>query len=231
MRDLFEENEQPVISVDAKKKELIGNFHQNGTAWRESPIAVNDHDFPSDALGKIVPYGIYDTVLNDAFVCIGYSHDTACFAVDSIVLWYLRQGRYLYDDLQGVLILADGGGSNASNSRGFKYFLQHNFCNRFNISATVCHYPPGSSKWNPIEHRLFSAISSNFAGTPLTSYEVAQGYIDQTSNESGLTVESVVSEYEYCTGYQISNADFREINIIHHDTLPQWNYSIYPSRR
>jgi hypothetical protein len=186
MRDFFEYRDLPIISIDTKKKELIGNFYQNGTAWRGKPIAVNDHDFPSLAEGKIIPYGIYDTVLNDAFVCIGHSHDTPCFAVDSISLWYLRQGQCYYDSPKGILVLADCGGSNASNSRLFKYYVQHNFCNRFNISVTVCHYPTGSSKWNPIEHRLFSAISQNWAGTPLISYDLAKEHIGNTRTESGL---------------------------------------------
>ena len=179
----------PVISVDTKKKELVGAFRNPGAKWDRSPELVNDHDFPSDAEGLAIPYGIYDPRANAGTVFVGRTADTPAFAVDCIEKWWRTQGRNHYPQAQSLQILADGGGSsNSSTARAWKFNLQHRLCNRHGLRVTVAHYPPATSKWNPIEHRLFCEISKNWAGRPLDSYETILNYLRTTRTSTGLRV-------------------------------------------
>lgn len=218
----------PAISVDGKKKELIGDFKNSGRAYCREPENVNVYDFPSDAVGKGIPYGIYDTGANDGFVIIGTNHDTPSFAVDSIEAWWETKGKNKYSDTSEILILADGGGSNSSRSRVWKYELHKKICCKYGIKVTVCHYPPGCSKWNPIEHRLFGAISQNWAGVPLRSYETMINYINTTENTKGLTVEAQLVLKQYEKGKQVTNDQMKSIPISYHDKFPKWNYTLSP---
>ena len=167
LREKFAQKGYPAISVDTKKKELIGNFKNNGKAWQQKATEVFDHDFPTDAVGKAVPYGIYDTQNNTGTVFVGCSADTPSFAVECIETWWKNYGKKQYPDSKELLIMADAGGSNGYRSRVWKFQIQRKICDQYGLSIVVCHYPPGSSKWNPIEHRLFSEISKNWAGRPL----------------------------------------------------------------
>jgi len=229
-RKQYAKSGNPVISVDTKKKELIGNFKNQGRSWEKSPIPVNDHDFPSDALGKAIPYGIYDTQNNRGTVFLGTSHDTPAFAVDSVETWWESEGKKRYPDANQLLILADSGGSNSSRSRVWKYRLQRNLCDRHGLTVRICHYPPGASKWNPVEHRLFSEISKNWSGKPLTRYETVLKYIRTTKTSSGLNVKAHYVRKKYKTGERVSNKEMKQINIENEPTLPKWNYTLAPSK-
>jgi hypothetical protein len=229
-RKRYAKDGNPVISVDTKKKELIGNFKNQGRSWERSPIPVNDHDFPSDALGKAIPYGIYDTQNNRGTVFLGTSHDTPAFAVDSVESWWESEGKERYPNADQLLILADSGGSNSSRSRVWKYRLQRNLCDRHGLTVRICHYPPGASKWNPIEHRLFSEISKNWSGKPLTRYETVLKYIRTTKTSSGLNVKAHYVRKKYKTGERVSNKEMKQINIESEPTLPKWNYTLTPSK-
>jgi hypothetical protein len=221
--------ELPVISVDTKSRELIGPFHQSGQKWSRSPIRVFDHDFPSDSEGVAIPYGIYDLACNEGFVCVGTRYDTAEFAVDSIRRWWTQVGWHRYPRADRVLILADCGGSNGYRTRLWKHQLQVAFCNRFDLRVKVCHYPPGASKWNPIEHRLFSFISNNWAGQPLRDYETALKFIRTTTTSAGLTVRATLVKKRYRKGTKITDRQMEEIALERHTQRPDWNYSIAPS--
>jgi hypothetical protein len=229
-RKRYAKKGNPVISVDTKKKELIGNFKNQGRSWEKSPIPVNDHDFPSDALGKAIPYGIYDTQNNRGTVFLGTSHDTPAFAVDSVETWWESEGKKRFPNADQLLILADSGGSNSSRSRVWKYRLQRNLCDRHGLTVRICHYPPGASKWNPIEHRLFSEISKNWSGKPLTRYETVLKYIRTTKTSSGLNVKAHYVRKKYKTGERVSNKEMKQINIENEPTLPKWNYTLAPSK-
>lgn len=220
----------PIISVDTKKKELVGNFKNAGVAWNKQPVSVNDHDFRSQADGIAIPYGIYDVNANLGSVFVGTSYDTSEFAVSSIEKWWRYNGRNHYPSAKQLLILADGGGSNGSRSRSWKYELQK-LCDRHKIEITVCHYPPGASKWNPIEHRLFSEISKNWQGRPLDSYSAIKNYISTTSTKTGLKVKAYISPKKYKKGLKISDHQMRIVNIEKHDTFPKWNYTIIPKSK
>ena len=176
----------PVISVDTKKKELVGAFRNPGAKGDRSPELVNDHDFRSDAEGRAIPYGIYDPRANAGTVFVGQTADTPAFAVDCIEKWWRTEGRKHYPDAQALQILADGGGSNSCTARAWKFNLQHRLCNRHALRVTVAHYPPATSKWNPIEHRLFCEVSKNWAGRPLDSYETILKYLRTTRTTTGL---------------------------------------------
>jgi hypothetical protein len=228
IRDLFEELECPVISVDTKKKEMIGLFKNPGSTWAQAPTAVNDHDFRSLATGIAIPYAIYDTVANLGFLFVGISHDTPEFAVDCIEKWWRLQGIKRYPDAPGLLILADSGGSNGCRSRAWKRNIQENLCDKHGLMVTVSHYPPGTSKWNPIEHRLLSEISKNWAGKPLDSYETILRYARTTQTSSGLKVKSYLVRKEYEKRKTISDEQMKELNLATHAVLPQWNYTVYP---
>jgi len=229
-RESFARQGQPVISVDTKKKELIGAFKNSGAKWDREPVLVNDHDFRSEADGFAIPYGIYDTQANRGAVCVGTSHDTPAFAADSIARWWASEGRQRYPGAKEVLILADGGGSNGSRCRAWKKALQDRICNRFYLTVTVSHYPPGASKWNPIEHRLFSEISKNWAGEPLTSLEKMLNFIRTTTTEAGLAVNAYLIQGRYDIGVKVSDQQMRQLALRSHDTLGLWNYTLRPSQ-
>jgi Rhodopirellula transposase DDE domain len=227
-RQLFEGEFLPVVSVDTKKKELIGNFKNAGTTMEQEPIDVLDHDFRSDAEALAVPYGIYDLQQNHARVFVGLSSDTSAFAVDALVHWWTHEGRRTYPGADHVLILADSGGSNGARVRAWKYELQHKICDEFGIGVTVCHYPSGASKWNPIEHRLFAQISRNWQGQPLRSVQTMINYIRTTTTSTGLKVRASMTRREYPKGVRITDEQMAELHLCPHDVLPNWNYTLLP---
>jgi hypothetical protein len=219
----------PVISVDAKKKELVGPFKNAGRTWRPKgkPKEVNTKDFPSLAQGKALPYGVYDSGQNRAVVNVGVTHDTAEFAVESIRQWWKLDGRKTYPAARRLLICADAGGSNGNRLRAWKVNLQH-FADQIQIPITVCHYPPGTSKWNKIEHRLFSFISLNWKGEPLINYETIINLIGATKTRAGLKVKAVLDRNEYETGIKVSNEELEAVRLRRHKLHPEWNYTIVP---
>lgn len=219
----------PFISVDTKKKELIGNFKNAGVEWhpRDVPELVDVHDFPSTAVGKAIPYGILDVATNTAFVNVGTDHDTPVFAVTSIATWWLRMGRKRYPDARELFITADAGGSNAYRSRVWKVELQR-FANDSGLTVHVSHFPPGTSKWNKVEHRLFSFISMNWRGRPLRTYETIVNLIGNTTNNSGLEVRAAIDRRRYPTGKKVSAKQMSELNIERHSFQGDWNYTIRP---
>lgn len=229
MKKHFENVGEPAISVDTKKKELIGNFYNHGRVWRRQADEVGDHDFRSTAVGIANPYGIYNWRANQGLVVVGTSHDTSEFAVDCIVCWLKTSGRILYPDMEELLIVCDTGGSNGARNRIWKYAIQQRICDVFNIAVTVCHYPTGASKWNPIEHQMFSFISDNWAGKPFRSYETMLKYIRTTTTQTGLKITARLNKKKYSVGIKIDDAQMSEINIRKHQVLPNWNYTIYPT--
>ncbi|MEK9165997.1 MAG: ISAzo13 family transposase [Patescibacteria group bacterium] len=220
----------PIISVDGKKKELIGEFKNHGTTWRQTARAVKDHDFKSESEGKAAPYGVYDYQANKGFISLGTSSETAEFAVDSIEKWWITEGNKRYPNAKNILILADSGGSNGCSSRLWKYEIQKKLSDQHRLTVTICHYPTGASKWNPIEHRLFSEISKNWAGRPLESFETALKYIRTTKTKTGLTVTARHSKKNYETGIKVTDQELAGLNLFMHPTLPKWNYKIKPTR-
>ena len=219
----------PVISVDAKKKELVGPFKNGGRTWRPKgkPQEVNTRDFPGLAQGKAFPYGVCDTRRNRAVVNVGVTHDTAEFAVESIRRWWKLDGRKSYPAAGRLLICADAGGSNGNRLRAWKLNLQQ-MADQMQIPIIVCHYPPGTSKWNKIEHRLFSFISLNWRGEPLINYETIINLIGGTRTRTGLKVKAVLDTNEYETGIKVSDDQLEEIQIRRHKIHPAWNYTISP---
>ena len=219
----------PVISVDAKKKELVGPFKNGGRTWRPKgkPREVTTKDFPSLAEGKALPYGVYDTGQNRAVVNVGVTHDTAEFAVESIRRWWKLDGRPSYPAAGRLLICADAGGSNGNRLRAWKLHLQQ-MADQMRIPITVCHYPPGTSKWNKIEHRLFSFISLNWRGQPWINYETIINLIGGTKTRTGLKVKAVLDTNEYETGIKVSDEQLGEIQLRRHKVHPAWNYTISP---
>lgn len=228
----FEHNGNPIISVDCKKKELIGNFKNNGREWQAKgeQTSVNVYDFLSLADGKAVPYGIYDLVHKRGFVNVGLDHDTAEFAVESIRRWWHNSGKALYPDQQELLITADGGGSNGTRNRLWKKKLQ-DFANEERLTIRVVHYPPATSKWNKIEHRLFSFISINWRAKPLTSLEVVLELISHTTTKEGLTVTALKDSNSYPTGLKVSDEELAALNIVTEPFHGEWNYTIKPQER
>ena len=218
----------PVISVDTKSRELMGPFHQSGQKWSHEPIKVFDHDFPSDSQGLAIPYGIYDLCRNQGFVCVGATRDTSEFAVDSICTWWSKAGSTHYPNADRLLILADCGGSNGYRTRLWKRQLHTAFCSRFGIQVKVCHYPPGSSKWNPIEHRMFSFISNNWSAQPLYDYETVLKFIRTTKTSAGLKIRASLNKKRYQKGKKVSNKEMEEIDLKRYTLRPNWNYSISP---
>ncbi len=219
---------QPVISVDTKKKELVGNFKNAGQIWCQDAEVVDVHDFPQDAVGRAVPYGIYDLQHNRGTVYAGQSADTPAFAVDNIAEWCATELRERFPEATQLLIEADSGGSNSARSRVWKQALQAQVADRFGLTVTVCHYPRGASKWNPVEHRLFSEISKTWAGCPLRSFEAVVDYIRDTCTHTGLRVEAHLVATRYAPGGNVPNAVMATLNIQAHDVCPQWNYTIRP---
>lgn len=219
---------EPIISVDTKHKELIGEFKNAGQAWCQQAQAVNVHDFLSEALGRGVPYGIYDVQRNQGTVYVGQSADTAEFAVQAIGRWWQDDGQPAYPKATKLLILADAGGSNGCRSRLWKEQMQSQLSDTLGLAITVCHYPTGCSKWNPIEHRLFSQISINWAGQPLRSFETMLGLIRGTRTRTGLTVSAHLLEGVFETGKRVTDAVMKTLNITRHAICPQWNYTFRP---
>ena len=225
-REEFRGSGDPRISVDTKKKELVGQFKNAGQTWCKAGEKVNDHDFPSDAVGRAAPYGVYDPERNEGHVCVTTSSDTADLAVDAVGDWWrLHQGHY--QQAKRLLIEADSGGSNGARSRRYKKRLQ-DFADQSRLEITVCHYPPGTSKWNPIEHRLFSQIAATWAGHVLSTLLILIGFIRRTTTTTGLKVTATCFLRTYQTGLKVSNAEFKTIQLTRHDVCPQWNYTICP---
>jgi Rhodopirellula transposase DDE domain len=227
----FSSSGQPTISVDTKKKELVGAFKNGGREWRPhgEPTKVKVHDFEDDQLGKAIPYGIYDIAANEGWVSIGVDHDTAQFAVASIYAWWRKMGRRRYTHPDALLITADGGGSNASRSRLWKLSLQ-DLVNDLRFPISVCHFPPGTSKWNRIEHRLFSQIAINWRANPLVDLDTIVGLIRRTHTDTGLRVKADLDWRTYPTGIKITQSEFDTINVQPAVFHGEWNYTILPSR-
>jgi hypothetical protein len=219
---------QPALSIDTKKKELVGNFKNPGQIWCQEPEPVNIHDFRQDAIGRAVPYGLYDQQRNQGMVYVGQSADTPAFAVDNIAHWCQTERLECYPEATQMMIEADGGGSNSCRSRVWKRDLQEKVADAFGLTITVCHYPTGASKWNPIEHRLFSEISKTWAGCPLRSFATVLYYIRDTKTENGLTVQAHLVTKTYETGVKVPDEEMDALNIEYHDVCPQWNYTIRP---
>jgi hypothetical protein len=218
----------PILSVDTKKKELIGNFARDGATWRQEPDEVNAHDFLTDAQYRAVPYGLYDVLANQGHVVVGTSADTPQFAAEAVARWWSRIGCHRYRDAGELLVLADGGGSNGHRPRLWKRCVQELIADRYGLDVTVCHYPTGASKWNPVEHRLFGPISRNWVGVPLRTPAVMLGFIRGTTTATGLVVSAEWWERQYVRGVKVSAADMAELNIERHDICPRWNYTIKP---
>jgi hypothetical protein len=229
-RQLFARTGLPIVSVDTKKKELVGNFKNPGTAWNRQPVRVNDHDFRSDAKGMAIPYGVYDLQANRGALFIGTSHDTPAFAVDCLEMWWRLQGRKQYPRAHHLLILADGGGSNGTTCRAWKLGLQQKLCDRHRLTISVSHYPSRASKWNPIEHRLFSEISKNWAGRPLDSYETILKYARTTTTVKGLRVRAYLVRRHYPKGVKPTEDEMRQLRIMSYGPLSLSNYTLTPRR-
>ncbi len=225
----FEERKNPIISVDCKKKELIGNFKNNGREWQPKGqnTVVNVYDFKSLSDGKAVPYGVYDVLRNSGFVNVGVDHDTASFAVESIRRWWQTIGKKLYPERKELLITSDGGGSNGVKNRLWKRELQ-SLANETGLAITVNHLPPATSKWNKIEHRLFSFISINWRAKPLISLETIIELLNHTTTKEGLTVTAMVDQHTYPTKVKVSDEEFNSLNIVRDTFHGEWNYVIKP---
>ena len=219
----------PILSVDGKKKELIGNYKNNGIEWRpkNTPEKVNVYDFVDPQIGRATPYGVFDIVQNKGLVVLGLSFDTARFAVNCLRQWWIDIGNAVYARATGILITADGGGSNGYRVRLWKIELQI-LANEWGLPITVCHFPPGTSKWNPIEHKMFSYISINWRGAPLRTLDIAANYIRSTTTKSGLEIEAQIDPTTYEKGIKISDKEIRAVNIAKHDFHGEWNYTIFP---
>src|SRR5208282_1369782 len=225
----FQAEDQPVISIDAKKKELLGEFKNGGSDYSPQgrPIEVNTHDFEDKELGKVVPYGVYDIGANDGYVSLGIDHDTGQFAVNSIRLWLDRIGRARYLGMSRLMITADGGGSNGSRLRLWKWSLQQ-LADETGLIIQVCHYPPGTSKWNKIEHRMFCFITQNWRAMPLVSLYVAIALIAHTTTKKGLSISCELDRNTYPKGIKVSDAEMASLNITRDAFHPEWNYKISP---
>jgi hypothetical protein len=227
--DRFQARGAPVISVDTKKKELIGDFKNAGREWQPEgrPVPVNVYDFINDAVGKVIPYGVYDLARNTGWVNVGIDHDTPEFAVESIASWWRSMGKRAYPDTSELLITADGGGSNASRSRLWKLELQR-FADRSGLAISVSHFPPGTSKWNKIEHRLFCHITENWRGRPLVDHETVVQLIGSVRTSTGLTVKAKLDTHQYPTGIKVSDAEMDALRITHEPFHGEWNYTLHP---
>jgi hypothetical protein len=218
----------PIISIDTKKKELIGDFRNKGKTWCKQAEEVNEHDFPGAAKCRAAPFGIYDATRNEGYVYVGLSNDTPQFAVHCIARWWEGEGRRKYPGASALLVLADSGGSNGCRARAWKLSLQEKLCDDSGLTVTVCHYPTGCSKWNPIEHRLFSFISKNWEGKPLRTLEVMLGYIRGTSTATGLSVKAFLDEGFYARGRKVTGKDMDGLRLKVHSVCPKWNYTLHP---
>jgi hypothetical protein len=222
----------PVISVDTKKKELVGPYKNGGQEWQPEgePEKVKVHDFIDKKLGKAIPYGVYDLAQNEGWVSVGCDHDTASFAVETIRRWWRCMGQVCYPDADQLLICADGGGSNGSRVRLWKVELQR-LADELGLAIQVCHFPPGTSKWNKIEHRLFSFITMNWRGQPLVSHEVIVNLIGSTKNGEGLKVQAQIDEGKYPTKIKVTDQEMKSLNLKRHKFHGEWNYTISPKRQ
>jgi hypothetical protein len=228
----FQQRGQPVISVDTKKKELVGPYKNHGREWQRKgePEKVDVHDFPDPALGKVIPYGVFDLSRNEGWVSVGIDHDTAQFAVQAIGRWWQKMGNHRYPHARALLITADGGGSNGSRCRLWKVALQ-TLAGRLGLPIHVCHFPPGTSKWNKIEHRMFSHITQNWRGRPLVSHEVIVNLIANTTTRAGLTIRAELDRGTYPTGIKITNAELATLNLKPDNFHGDWNYTILLARK
>lgn len=224
-REAFAAQGLPIVSIDSKKRELVGNFRNPGTAWHREPVLVNDHDFRSDADGIAIPFGVYDLRANLGSLFLGTTHDTPRFAVDNLARWWVYDGHRRYPGATELLVLADGGGSNGPRNRAWKHALQQWLCDRHGLTVTVCHYPTGASKWNPIEHRMFSEISKNWAGQPLDSYETILNYARTTRTATGLQIKAYLIRTHYPKG---SDQEMDALHLRGHPTQPTRNYTLSP---
>lgn len=222
---------EPVVSVDSKKKELVGNYKNEGRTWRpkNDPEKVKDHDFIDKEQGKTIPYGIFDVSRNRGWVSVGIDHDTAAFAVASLRSWWSNEGRVVYPKTHRLLICADAGGSNSSRARLWKLELSR-FAADTGLAITVCHFPPGTSKWNKIEHRLWSQVTSNWRGRPLTSRQVVVELIGATTTRTGLTVHAQLDENSYPNGIKVPDEVMATIRLDRHEFHGDWNYTIRPAK-
>jgi Rhodopirellula transposase DDE domain len=228
MMDAFRAEGWPILSVDTKKKELLGNFKNAGAVWRQSGDEVNAHDLLADAVCRVVPYGLYDCLADQGHVVVGTSADTPAFAVEAIAAWWGRIGSRRYRGAGALLLLADAGGSNSCRARLWKQRWQKDVADRYGLVVTVCHYPTGASKWNAVEHRLFGPISTNWAGVPLRSPEVMLACLRGTRTRTGLRVSAEWRDRPYAKGVKVSDGDMEALQIIKHEVCPPWNYTIEP---
>jgi hypothetical protein len=228
--EAFQQRGQPVVSVDTKKKELIGDFKNGGREWhpKGEPEPVRVYDFIDKALGKVNPYGVYDPTANVGWVSVGVDHDTAEFAVATLRRWWEKMGRVRYPHATELLVTADGGGSNGSRVRLWKVTLQH-LANQTGLRISVCHFPPGTSKWNKIEHRMFSHISMNWRGKPLYSHEVVVNLIAGTTTRTGLKIEAELDANAYPKGIQVTDEELNQVQIQRAEFHGEWNYTILPN--
>jgi hypothetical protein len=229
LRRRFERKGLSVVSIDTKKKELLGTFYRDGKLWTQEALPVNDHDFPSLATGKVIPHGIYDIARNTAHVNIGTSADTSEFACDSLLVWWNAHGKYDYPNAGKILTICDGGGSNAANSNLFKAELQR-FCDATGLEVTIAHYPPYCSKYNPIEHRVFPHVTRACQGVVFETVDIVKGLIAKTKTTTGLEVTVEVIDKVYETGRQLTAETIKAVNIIKDKVLPKWNYTVAPRR-
>jgi hypothetical protein len=225
----FQGRGQPVVSVDTEKKELVGDFKNGGQVWRPkgNPEPVRTHDFMDKTWGKVNPYGVYDPVANGGWVSVGVDHDTAEFAVETLRRWWERMGQYRYPEATEVLVTADGGGSHGSRVRLWKVALQR-LADTTGLRITVCHFPPGTSKWNKIEHRMFSYISMNWRGKPLISHEVIINLIATTTTQTGLAIEAEMDHNVYPKGLRVTDEELGKVNLHKAAFHGEWNYTIQP---
>ena len=228
LRDRFRRRHLPIVSVDSKKRELVGHFKNPGRRWECAPRRVYDHDFRTDSIGVAIPYGIYDVHENRGALVVGVSHDTPAFAAHAIAHWWQQEGSRRYSGSRQLLILADTGGSNSARSHAWKTELQSQLANSFALAVTVAHFPSGASKWNPIEHRLFSEVSRNWAAEPLDSYQKILNSARTTKTQTGLTVTAYLDRRFYPCGVKPSPDQIASLRLQRHETLPEWNYTIRP---
>ena len=225
----FQGRGQPVVWVDTKKKELVGDFKNGGREWQPAyaPTEVRTHDFPDKELGKAIPYGVYDLAQDTGWVSVGTDHDTAAFAVESLRRWWQSMGQQAYPGAEGLLVVADAGGSNGNRNRLWKVSLQE-LADETGLRITVCHFPPGTSKWNKIEHRMFCHISRNWRGRPLTSQETVVSLIGSTTTATGLRIQAQVEENQYPTGIKVSDEQMQAVQMERAEFHGEWNYTISP---
>jgi transposase len=227
----FQRRGQPVVSVDTKKKELVGNYKNGGSEWQPEgePTAVRAKDFPDKELGKVAPYGVYDVTANEGWVSVGITHDTAAFAVAALRRWWYRMGQWVYPRAEALLVTADGGGSNGTRNRLWKVCLQR-LADELGLRISVCHFPPGTSKWNKIEHRMFCHITENWRGRPLVSHAVVVNLIGSTKTRGGLRIKAELDTNHYETGVKVTDQELEAVQIKRDQFHGEWNYSILPRR-